>query len=458
MKRNSKTQLRLFTLAAALTLVACSLFSAGQEMTPTPAQDLGTASLPTGTETPVELAPSPTPTETSPPPTDTQGPPTESPNPTHTPEPAGPSPTPLNPESTLVIEAIQMIDPQGGWAIGGAVDEAPVRVLRTTDGGRTFRDVSPQWTQPESPETNVTATGFFWNMRLGWVVYTASGPDQPIPQPPAVWFTRDGGQSWSPGGDLPLNGGEGYFDHPILTFSTPQNGWLLAHVDAGMSHDYIDLFRTTDGGATWQMVMDPFSLDSPQACGKTGLTFADSLYGWLTKDCGGVIDGVSLDFSTDGGATWTNRQLPPPEGAADFFNTHVCGAYDPMLFSDQSGVLGVRCFLMADFNQHVDYVYFTEDGGTTWETHSYPGGQLFFLDPQLGWAFDRKIHQTTDGGGSWMHIMTTQWDGQFSFVDALHGWAVATKTNDDGTLAIALVQTVNGGGRWALLEPVLAGP
>jgi photosystem II stability/assembly factor-like uncharacterized protein len=331
-------------------------------------------------------------------------------------------------------------------------------VLRTADGGETFRDVSPAWTQPDSPEASLAATGFFWDMQLGWVVYTASGPDRPISLPPTVWYTQDGGREWRQGGELPLNGGEGYFEHLILTFSDPGHGWLLAHVDAGMSHDYVDLFHTTDGGATWERVMDPFSKDSPQACAKTGMDFADEVYGWLTKDCGGVIDGVSLDTSTDGGVTWLNQQLPPPEGAPGFFSSHVCGAYDPILFSKQSGVLGVRCFQMADYNQHADYVYFTQDGGATWETQPYPGGELFFLDEKEGWAFARKIHHTADGGENWAHIMTTQWDGQFSFVDALHGWAVARKTNEDGTQVSALVRTVNGGGRWSLLEPVLAGP
>ncbi len=454
----SNTRLRLFILAAALALIACSLFTASQESDPTSTQEAGAAVFPseTPTETPTVQSDSPTPTEPTPAPTDI--PPTETPKPTKTPKPAGPSAPPVSPETKLVLDAIHMIDPQGGWAIGGAAAEALVRVLRTTDGGQTFRDVSPAWERPESPESRLDASGFFWDNELGWVVFTASGPDQPIALPPQVWFTQDGGQNWTLGGDLPLNGGEGYFHRPILTFSTPQDGWLLFHVDAGMSHDYVDLFRTRNGGATWQLVMDPFSVDSPQACAKTGLVFAGAQYGWLTKDCGGVIDGVSLDTSTDGGQTWVNQQLPPPDGEQDFFSTHVCGAYDPILFTLQTGLLGVRCFQMADYNQHDDYVYFTQDGGLSWETQPSPGGQLFFFDLQVGWAFSRLIHATADGAQNWQHIMTTQWDGQFSFVDALHGWAVARKTSNDGTEVSALVQTVNGGNYWALLEPELVGP
>jgi hypothetical protein len=43
------------------------------------------------------------------------------------------------------------------------------------------------------------------------------------------------------------------------------------------------------------------------------------------------------------------------------------------------------------------------------------------------------------------------WDGQFSFVDDLHGWAVARNEQE-----IALVRTQNGGTSWSILKPVSA--
>ena len=43
------------------------------------------------------------------------------------------------------------------------------------------------------------------------------------------------------------------------------------------------------------------------------------------------------------------------------------------------------------------------------------------------------------------------WDGQFSFVDLNTGWAVATNAGQ-----IALVRTVDGGGTWQEVRPVVA--
>jgi hypothetical protein len=77
--------------------------------------------------------------------------------------------------------------------------------------------------------------------------------------------------------------------------------------------------------------------------------------------------------------------------------------------------------------------------------------QIFFLDPERGWLLGREIHLTEDGGESWTRIKVVIWDGLFSFVDALNGWAVA-KFGDE----TALVRTYDGGRSWQELEPTLA--
>jgi len=75
---------------------------------------------------------------------------------------------------------------------------------------------------------------------------------------------------------------------------------------------------------------------------------------------------------------------------------------------------------------------------------------LIFLDEQEGWAFGRDYYKTTDGGLSWVVVKTVNWDGQFSFVDSLNGWAVARNLDE-----IALVKTVDGGQTWQIIEPTI---
>jgi photosystem II stability/assembly factor-like uncharacterized protein len=106
-----------------------------------------------------------------------------------------------------------------------------------------------------------------------------------------------------------------------------------------------------------------------------------------------------------------------------------------------------------------DYLYTSEDGGKTWTTHIMPPSsatlsdfytRMIFFDSNYGLLLGREMWRTEDGGRTWQHINTVTWNGQFSFVDRLHGWAVAE--SEDGE--IALVYTTNGGETWNMLIPV----
>jgi photosystem II stability/assembly factor-like uncharacterized protein len=65
------------------------------------------------------------------------------------------------------------------------------------------------------------------------------------------------------------------------------------------------------------------------------------------------------------------------------------------------------------------------------------------------------MYSSADGGRTWTYVKTVNWDvmtdswwdGQFSFVDPQHGWAIPNFN--------ALMNTVDGGRTWALIEPVI---
>jgi photosystem II stability/assembly factor-like uncharacterized protein len=82
-----------------------------------------------------------------------------------------------------------------------------------------------------------------------------------------------------------------------------------------MSHDYVVLYRSIDGGATWERLLDPDN--AVQACYKTGMLFTSAQEGWLTGTCSGVAAGVWLYRTGDGGVTWQPVQLPAPESRPD---------------------------------------------------------------------------------------------------------------------------------------------
>jgi photosystem II stability/assembly factor-like uncharacterized protein len=143
--------------------------------------------------------------------------------------------------------------------------------------------------------------------------------------------------------------------------------------------------------------------------------------------------------------------LPLPEFDPDLVEPPWCGnQHSPHLFSPSFGMLVVDCMIPGETVQPADILYITADSGRNWRSYPYPGGALLMLNPRVGWALSREIYQTNDGGQTWEKIKTVSWDGQFDFVNARSGFAVARSED-----RVALVRTFNAGQSWERLEPVL---
>jgi photosystem II stability/assembly factor-like uncharacterized protein len=416
-------------------------------------QVVGTPTLPfptsTGTATsePTLTSPPPAATATNPPTTTPVE--TLSPTPTHLPSGATTLP-PLQAGQAVTVTFIDMIDSSVGWAIGDEADPGD-HVLRTQDGGSTWQDVTPPEPAPGADQSQKAALGTFMSAETGWVTYFQS--DSLAPQePPVVWITHDRGSSWE--ASQPFGQGllEELYLPSDLKFLDAQNGWLLAHLGAGMNHDYFALFHSTDGGKSWETLIDPFQGEL-QSCSKTGIVFADAQMGWLTGDCHAVAPGVFLYKTEDGGRTWNTQEIPvPSDAAADLFNLPYigCGTYDPIFIPPNNIILNLRCDNFESSTTDY-YVYRTTDGGENWSVESFPGDSLLFSTSEVGWALGRDIYQSTDGGQTWDKVASVNWNGQFDFVNEQLGWAVARA---DGQ--IALVKTEDGGSRWEELKPVIS--
>jgi len=64
-----------------------------------------------------------------------------------------------------------MVDASNGWAIGNAGDTID-HVLRTSDGGNTWQDVTPPEAAPTMDLPEKRAVGFFLNRDTVWVTYS----------------------------------------------------------------------------------------------------------------------------------------------------------------------------------------------------------------------------------------------------------------------------------------------
>jgi photosystem II stability/assembly factor-like uncharacterized protein len=116
-----------------------------------------------------------------------------------------------------------------------------------------------------------------------------------------IWLSRDEGKQWSKIADaIPDSLGGGLNNLPIIGFM-----WDVAVVSkerAFIALIHQSVIGTTDGGQTWNDVIDFF--DGNAIGGFRRVIFVDELHGWATP-------GQNLIFRTrDGGATWEQIEIP----------------------------------------------------------------------------------------------------------------------------------------------------
>ena len=150
------------------------------------------------------------------------------------------------------LRAIQFIDAKEGWAVG---DEGVV--WHTIDGGQTW-----EW-QSTGIRASLRSVCFL-DPYTGWAVGRQELPGGGSVG--VVLFTRDGGVAWK---RLLVNALPGLNQ---VRFINPKVGFLLAD---GAEQFPSGLFKTTDGGKTW----DP--VNGPRTPGWLGADFHDQDTGIL---------------------------------------------------------------------------------------------------------------------------------------------------------------------------------
>jgi photosystem II stability/assembly factor-like uncharacterized protein len=305
--------------------------------------------------------------------------------------------------TTSDLHQVQFVNDQDGWAIGfapsqytGPAPTDPV-ILRTTDGGDTWRQLSPM-TSPWVPDSVV-----FTNPTDGWM------DGSYLVQPPTtatddLLHTTDGGTTWQ---SVTLATPDPTIGQ--IAFADPQDGWIAD--SSGV------VWRTTDGGQTWASVGLPDSSGlATLACdGQTVL--ATSRF----------ANGPGFCRSTDGGQTWS--EVPSP----------VSGSLAAVAFASASDVWATA---------GAGELLHSSDAGATWSyltTEPTYLSSIAFADDSHGWAVgvNGSMVSTQDGGASWT-IDAAQAADPFwgiSFPSANDGWAAAT----DGVVE----HTTDAGATWS---------
>ena len=354
-----------------------------------------------------------------------------------TPPPTVPSATntPISLNGPMVtspgLTSIHMFDDKNGW---GITDSA---VLRTTDGGTTWYSLTP----PNATKLGYLVSSSFLDEQHAWILV----PDQSDMLKGTLFSTTDGGNAWD-SVQVPFGGG-------VLQFLDAKHGWMLASLGAGAGSMGVAVFRTGDAGATWTQTYtnDPNQPNAgnslPLGGLKDGLSPIDMQNAWV----GGVIytPGVIYLYRTaDGGASWQQASVKTPDG----YDQAELETRGPTFTTSNTAFLPVS---VASQNGVMMAIYISRDGGTSWlltPTMIPQGGAMDFVSAKDGYVWNGStFYVTHDGAQTWATVSpdVTFGDsfGGMDFVNPNTGFVLTS----DASGAHGLYVTNDGGKTWNVL-------
>jgi photosystem II stability/assembly factor-like uncharacterized protein len=292
------------------------------------------------------------------------------------------------------IRAVRFADSRIGWLAWWSEADPRITIERTNDGGRT-------WSRSHTPGTHVDGVGRvsiqgFDNGHLFVQIETVHSSASCIGELDA---SDDAGISWLPDVAMPPDG-LGFGCAPIR-FRDPAHGWTTG----GPLNQALE--ATADGGRTWTQVQPR----NPRASGRNLVAyqapaFAENGQGldgvlltWLfppaDPNSAGRSGQVTIDRTSDGGATWQPTTAPPDANLpflGDVIPVAPLGATDWLVAGSS---LGSR-------------LWRTTDAGGSWTAIAAadlpsPIASLGFVDATTGWAIDLDgaLHATADRGQTW---------------------------------------------------------
>jgi photosystem II stability/assembly factor-like uncharacterized protein len=258
-------------------------------------------------------------------------------------------------------------------------------LVRSVDAGRHWQDVTPSVTELHA---NAGVSSYALSADVAWLDVDAE------PTTAQLFRTLDGGQSWQDIGTVPSG--------CALQFIDVSNGWCYT-LQGALGSMGVELYRTQDGGVSWQLISrttgdgTPETVDGlPFGCDKQ-LTFTSDNVVWASSFCAG--GNPYLETSTDGGAHWHAVTPPPfpawaapPEGE---------GLSVPAV--DGKDVAIVDLGGLGPGGGAIDT---SSDGGRSWRVHPLPtasSGQYWYVDlvdPTHWRATDGDVILSTDDAGA----------------------------------------------------------
>jgi photosystem II stability/assembly factor-like uncharacterized protein len=313
-------------------------------------------------------------------------------------------------------------------------------IVRTDDGGVTWYNVTPQGLT----ETGYSVFTFFLDEDNAWLQIADNNN---YPNGGFLYRTSDGGITWE-NFETPFSAGD-------FEFIDENNGWILADLGVGAGSMAVSVFQTTDGGESWNRVytndpnLEGTSETLPLGGIKVLLVPLDMQTAWI----GGVVysNGTVYLFRTeDSGKTWASiANIELPQGAED----SQIGVEHLEFISATQGVLVLRM----SSNTQETLIYATDDGGNTWQAFPESIPEAGFLEipsaSEIVFYSSDQFYITDDAGITFNIINPNIPFGNsltdMSFINATTGWAITTSS----TTQRVLYKTEDGAQTWFPIIP-----
>ncbi|WP_083204939.1 YCF48-related protein [Bacillus sp. FJAT-27264] len=352
----------------------------------------------------------------------------------------------------------QLLSESEGLAWGVTKNE--LRMYITKDNGTTWANISPS-ANVQFPSNPVYGKEiFFTDPSNGWIIRSAYGMTETI-----VLRTKDGGQSWKVSSLPDAN------PISSMYFYSPTHGWLLTSWDTTAIKESKALYSTVDGGATWKNVMQNEQYNPklpnpaiPMAGVTTGMIFRDSMHGFVTLQTGAL---PKIYTTNDGGKTWQQGAPFLINERFEGCDRVITGRPEFFGGGRTTGWMSVGC--QKDKDNSITYNgYFTANGGESWKFRTFgfksrTGGNRHlsptFLNLSTGWILDGSmLYQTQDQGATWTALKSSSVLEdklleypeivKLQFFSSEVGWLLIEKKEDKRSI---LLQTTNGGASWRVL-------
>ncbi len=310
-------------------------------------------------------------------------------------------------------QQFQMLNGTWGWK-DGQLPNGNLWIATTSDGGNNWTNL------PVPPRSEAYSGVFFLNPSDGWIQTnkTVTGTTQGTI---VTYRTTDGGHTWtSTSSPAPSWVASGFGGIGGLLFVNVTDGWFTAFADAA-GQGIVAIYRTRDGGRTWSRISVGNSLgtsgglpaSTPHALPPLGGGLTVALSPSVAFAAGapyGMPTPLDLYRTVDGGATWqpVSISLPPGIPVSSLGGTSI----SPPIFGGRSGSLVMT--LMPNSGDWQYAMYTTANSGQSWQFAGFVPGTPAVGPPQPLVSFGSALSgialssdglfQTTDGGRNWTRL------------------------------------------------------